>query len=478
MLPILSFLIFTPIIGSFFLFLSPHEKSFHNGRFLALWVSGFVFALSFLLGILFYINGISEYCENFHFLPFFDCSYDLRVDGVSLPFVLLTSFLFFISFLFYREADRLKGYYASFFFLETFLFLLFCTCNALILYISFESIFFLFFYINGIWGRGEHIQSGFRFLVWNSLGSLLILLSLLKMFNQTGSLDLRVLSFARLPWEQKEIFSLFLLFGFLIKIPLWPFHSWFPKLVSESSPSGSFIFSGILSKIGGYGILRLLYLSGAKAHDFCRPVLLILGVFSLLYFSLMACRQKDIRKVIAYFSMASMATVAIGLGLGTLLSVSGAVFHMVTFGLISAIFLFISDILYSRFNTYSIEGYGAIKQEISSLNFPFLFLTLCAIGLPGGGGFIGNLLIVFSSFPRNTLVAFIVSLNSFLGSLYMINLYQKVFGNTALGGGKKKDLVWLEKIILRIFCFILLFLGLYPSGMLNSIHKALQKGFL
>jgi len=434
-LPILSAITFLPALGAVAILIlralmrtEDEALMERNARGVALFVTLFVFALSILLVIEFDpAQAGFQFVENFPWLPELGISYKLGVDGLSVLFVLLTAFLMPICILASWKLDRrVADYMAAFLILETLIIGVFTALDLVLFYIFFEGSLIPMFLIIGVWGGAERIYAAFKFFLYTFLGSVLMLAAMVVMFVQAGTTDIETLlthPFARdlQTWLWLAFFA-----SFAVKMPMWPVHTWLPDAHVQAPTAGSVILAGILLKLGGYGFLRFSIPMFPDASAFFAPMVFVLSVIAIIYTSLVAFRQTDIKKLIAYSSVAHMGFVTLGIFSMNALGVQGAIFQMISHGFISGALFLCVGVIYDRFHTREIAFYGGLVHKMPVYAAFFALFAMANVGLPGTSGFVGEIMTMTGVFQVDPRVAAGAALGVILSAVYMLTLYKKV----------------------------------------------------
>nr|YP_010027352.1 NADH dehydrogenase subunit 4 [Sarcopeltis skottsbergii]QOS04473.1 NADH dehydrogenase subunit 4 [Sarcopeltis skottsbergii] len=465
----------TPLIGVFFLLMIPSSKEKFCRNF-ALWISCLTFLFSLLLWIQFN-SGTSffQFSTTFLWFPFFNVYYTLGIDGISLFFILLTTLLIISCILTSWSSIQMnvKDYLICFLILEFLLIQVFSVLDLLLFYIYFESVLIPMFLIVGVWGsRQRKIRAAYQFFLYTLIGSLLMLVAVLNIYFQTGVTDLQILWYTQFS-EMKQIFLWLAFFAsFAVKIPMIPFHIWLPEAHAEAPTAGSVILAGILLKMGGYGFLRFSLPMFPIASIFFTPLIFTLSLIAIIYASLTTLRQIDLKKIIAYSSVSHMGFVTIGIFSLNLQGIEGSILLMLSHGLVSSALFLCIGILYDRYKTRIIKYYTGLIQVMPIFGIFFLFFTFANLGFPGTSSFIGEVLVLLSSFQINKTLTLFASLGMIFGAAYSIWLFNRIiFGSLKLEYFSSfQDISRREFWILIPLAILILWMGIYPNSFLNEIH--------
>ncbi len=481
--PILSLVTFLPLVGAFFCLIvnGPKEAVDRNCRSAALLTSLVTFLVSLVLWIRFDATKAGfQFEEKLDWVPALGIGYHMGIDGISLFFVLLSTLLTPICILASWESVhlRVKEYMVAFLVLETFMVGMFCALDLTLFYIFFEGVLIPMFLIIGVWGGKRRVYAAFKFFLYTLLGSVLMLLAIIAIYWQVGTTDLpTVMEKLRLPFIWQCWLWLAFFASFAVKVPMWPVHTWLPDAHVEAPTAGSVILAGVLLKMGGYGFLRFSIPLLPEASQYFAPLIFGLSIVAIIYTSLVALVQEDMKKLIAYSSIAHMGFVTIGAFVMNMQSVQGSIFQMLSHGIVSAALFLCVGVVYDRMHTREIAAYGGLVHRMPRYAFTFLFFTLASVGLPGLSGFVGEFLVLIGTFKANTWVAFLATTGIILGAAYALWLYRKVvFGE--LTKDSLKAIVDMNRREIAVFLplvLITLWMGIYPSSFLDPMAPAVDK---
>ncbi len=478
--PILTTIILLPIVGAFFLAIlkGNDEAADRNARWIALWTTLVTFAVSLVLLVQFDpTNSGFQFVEHHPWLSN-SITYYVGVDGLSLPFVILTTFLLPVSILasWTSITERVKEYMIAFLLLETLMVGVFVSLDLVLFYLFFEGGLIPMFLIIGVWGGPRRVYASFKFFLYTLLGSLLMLLAILAMYGQAGTTEIpALLKFHFDPSLQTWLWFAFLA-SFAVKLPMWPVHTWLPDAHVEAPTAGSVILAAILLKMGGYGFLRFSLPMFPDASLAYAPLMFTLGVAAILYTSLVAFAQKDMKKLIAYSSVAHMGFVTLGVFSGTFQGAQGAVFQMVSHGIVSGALFLSVGVIYDRMHTREIAAYGGLADRMPIYAFVFMVFTMANVGLPGTSGFIGEFLSLLGTFRVNSVVAFFATFGIILSALYALTLYWRImFGKLEKPAlAKIADMNPREIAIMAPLVVLTIVLGFYPKPVLDTTSGAVK----
>ena len=474
---LLSLLLF-PLIGSIILIFIKDKKII---QVVALGTAWITFILSIVIWILFDKSSFT-YQFTFKYLLFSNISFHLGLDGISLFFILLTTFLIPICLLtgintikeFYKE------YMISFLILETLLIGVFSILDLFLFYILFESILIPMFLIIGIWGSRERkIHAAYQFFIYTLIGSLLLLLAIIYIYYEYGSSNLEyILSIEnKFNFQSQKILWIAFFASFAVKIPLIPFHIWLPEAHTEAPTAGSIILAGLLLKMGGYGFIRFSLSLFPLASIYFTPFIYTLSIISIIYASITTLRQIDLKKIIAYSSVAHMGFVTLGIFTNNIQGIEGSIFLMLSHGLVASALFYSIGLLYNRHHTRLLEYYGGLVHVMPLYSTLFLILTLANISFPGTSSFIGEFLVMIGLAQTNTIITVLAGLGINLGASYSLWLYNRlIFGSLKTIYIKSFiDLNRMEFFILILFISLIFIMGIFPNLFLDYIHASTLK---
>ena len=477
--PILSSLILLPVIGGLFIFFTKsRSKDNITSKYLALFVTFLNFILSLYLWYSF-DNTTAEFqfVENRQWLKGF-VNYKVGIDGISILFVILTTFITPLCVLSVINTveNKLKDFLIAILFMETLMIGVFCSLDLVIFYLFFEGGLIPMFLIIGIWGGEKRVYSAFKFFLYTLLGSVLMLIAIISIYWITGTTDVIDLYTIGIDPKYQNLLWLAFFSSFAVKTPMWPVHTWLPDAHVEAPTAGSVFLAAILLKLAGYGFIRFSLGLFPIASNFFTPLIYSLSLIAIVFISLVALMQDDMKKLIAYSSVAHMGFVTLGIFTLTQQGIEGSIIQMISHGLVSAALFLCVGVLYDRTHSRLISTYGGIVSIMPKYAVVLMIFTLAAIGLPGTSGFIGEFLILLGAFQKSFIVAAIASLGVIFAAAYMLWLYKRVvFGNLINKELLKiPDLNKSEIFILWSLAIPTLFFGFYPEPLINTIEVSIQ----
>jgi len=477
--PILSSLILLPIIGALFLFFT---KDKDGNNLTAKYVSLFTTIVNFLISIYLWTS-FDQSTSSFQFIEDREwingfINYKVGVDGISILFIILTTFITPLCIISVNNTIkvRLRDFLIAILIMESFMIGVFCALDLVVFYLFFEAGLIPMFLIIGIWGGPKRVYSAFKFFLYTLLGSVLMLVAIISIYWISGTTDVMKLYELGIDAKYQNLLWLAFFSSFAVKTPMWPVHTWLPDAHVEAPTAGSVLLAAILLKMAGYGFIRFSLGLFPIASEIFTPLIYTLSVIAIVFTSLIALMQEDMKKLIAYSSVAHMGFVTLGIFTIQQQGIEGSIIQMISHGLVSAALFLCVGVVYDRMHSRLISSYGGIVTIIPKYSVLFMLFTLAALGLPGTSGFIGEFLILMGAFKDNFLVAVIASLGVILGAAYMLWLYKRVvFGkliNTDLT--KMVDLNKSEYFILTCLAVPTLFFGFYPDPLINTIEVSVN----
>ena len=478
--PILSSITLLPILGAIFIFIFNNKTNENkNVIYLSLFTSVVTLFLTIFLWYVFDKSSPDfQFIEEKNWISGF-IKFKFGIDGISILFIVLTAFITPICIISCINSvkTRLKEFLIAILVLESFMIGVFCSLDLVVFYLFFEAGLIPMFLIIGIWGGPKRVYAAFKFFLFTLLGSVLMLVAIISIYWITGTTDITEIFAIKIPVEFQYVLWLAFFSSFAVKMPMWPVHTWLPDAHVEAPTAGSVILAAILLKMAGYGFLRFSIGMFPIASEYFVPLIFTLSIIAIIYTSLVALMQDDMKKLIAYSSVAHMGFVTLGIFTFTKQGIEGSIFQMLSHGIISAALFLCVGVVYDRVNSRLISSYGGLVNILPKYSLVFAVFMLGAIGLPGTSGFVGEILVLLGAFQKNFLVAILAGIGVILGAAYMLWLYKRViFGKLEKKELKElKDLNLSEGVILFILAGLTLFLGFYPNLILDTIHVSVEK---
>jgi len=475
---ILSWVTFLPLVGVVLILLTggKEEVAARNARAVALLTTLVTFVLSLGIWYLFDNNEAGfQLVEKGEWLGG-GINYHMGVDGISMLFIILTTFLMPLCILASWDAitTRVREYMIAFLIMETLMIGVFCALDMVMFYLFFEAGLIPMFLIIGIWGGKNRVYASYKFFLYTLLGSVLMLAAMITMYVIAGTTDIPTLMGTNFDSHLQLWLWLAFFASFAVKVPMWPVHTWLPDAHVQAPTAGSVILAGVLLKMGGYGLLRFSIPMFPHASEYFTPLVFIMSVVAIIYTSLVALVQKDMKKLIAYSSVAHMGFITIGVFTFTQQGLEGGILQMISHGIISGALFLCVGVVYDRLHTREIARYGGLVHRMPKYAVIFMFFTMATIGLPGTSGFVGEFLILVGTYQVSTITAFFATTGVILGAAYSLWLYRRVvFGE--LVKEDLKTMLDVNKREIAIFVPLIavaLWIGIYPDPFLDVMHAS------
>ena len=469
--PILSLITWLPLIGCVVIMSVRGDEATvaSNARWTALWTSLLVLALSLVLWVKFDPREPGfQFNESLAWLPHYRIGYKMGVDGISVLFVLLSTVLTPVCILASWDSIQVKvrEFMLSFLILETMMVGMFCATDFVVFYMFFEAVLIPMYLIIGVWGGPRRVYAAVKFFLFTLTGSVLMLLALIAMWLQAGTTDISVLMDTSFPVHMQTWLFFALMASFAVKVPMWPVHTWLPDAHVEAPTAGSVILAGVLLKMGAYGFLRFSVPMLPDAAQTFAPLIFTLSVIAVVYTSFVALAQEDMKKLIAYSSVAHMGVVTIGIFTFNEQGIQGALFQMLSHGIVSGALFLIVGVVYDRIHSRDIVRYGGLADRMPAYALVFMVFTVASIGLPGTSGFIGEFLVIIGAAQINFWLALLGGLGMVLGAAYMLYLYRRVIFGTITHADLRHilDLSPREWAVFAPLVVLTMWMGVYPSS--------------
>ncbi|MDD3650163.1 MAG: NADH-quinone oxidoreductase subunit M [Immundisolibacter sp.] len=478
-MPLLSLAIWTPIAGAVLVWLLAGDRRPARARTLALLISLLEFAITVPLYTGFDASsGGLQFVERLPWVESFAIYYHLGIDGIALPFILLTSFVTVLVVAMARVSvdKQLSQYLGAFLVMEGLMIGLFCAVDAMLFYVFWEAMLIPMFIIIGIWGGPNRVYATLKFFLYTFLGSVLLLVALIYLHLKTGSFSL--LDFQRVGLDlptQKLLFLAFLA-AFAVKIPMWPVHTWLPDAHVEAPTGGSVVLAAIMLKMGGYGFLRLSLPIAPDASMALSGLLIALSLIAIVYIGAVALVQQDMKKLIAYSSISHMGFVTLGTFLFTVQGIEGGIVQMVSHGFISAAMFLCVGVMYDRVHSRQIADYGGVANSMPVFAAFMMLFAMANSGLPGTSGFVGEFMVILAAFPKGFWIALLAGTSLVLGAAYNLWMYKRViFGAVANAKvAALQDLKTEEFVVLGLLAVAVLAMGVWPNPLVDVTHASVD----
>ena len=488
---LLSFITFTPLLGALILALflrGDDAAAQRNAKWLALGATVFTFLFS--IGLL---TGFDAQNTDFQFVEertwLLGLTYKMGVDGISVLFVMLTTFLMpLVIAACWDVTHRVKDYMIALLILETLMIGVFCALDLILFYVFFEAGLIPMFLIIGIWGGKNRIYASFKFFLYTLLGSVLMLVAMVAMYVDAGTTDIPTLLTHTFATESFSVLGIHVIGGlqtmmwlaffasFAVKMPMWPVHTWLPDAHVQAPTAGSVVLAAILLKMGGYGFLRFSLPMFPVASDLLAPMVMWLSVIAIIYTSLVALVQDDMKKLIAYSSVAHMGYVTAGIFTANQQGIDGAIFQMISHGFVSGALFLCVGVIYDRRHTREIDAYGGLVNRMPAYALVFMLFTMANVGLPGTSGFIGEFLVLMGLFQYNTWIAMFATTGVILSACYALWLYRRVVWGDLIKESLKSitDMTMRERAIFAPLIVMTILFGVYPAPILDIIGPSVE----
>ncbi|OJY46712.1 MAG: NADH-quinone oxidoreductase subunit M [Rhizobiales bacterium 64-17] len=472
--PVLSVTTFLPVLGALLVWITARgdgNLGKNTARWISLWTTLITFAVSLVLLVNFDASSADFQFVEKHPWLLGVASYHMGVDGISLPLIILTTAIMPLAIIASWSAiqTRVKEYMIAFLALETLMIGTFSALDLVLFYLFFEGGLIPMFLIIGVWGGPRRVYASFKFFLYTLLGSVLMLLAIMAMYWNAGTTDIPTLLKHGFPYDLQKWAWLAFFASFAVKMPMWPVHTWLPDAHVEAPTAGSVILAAILLKMGGYGFLRFSLPMFPEASHLFAPFVFALSVVAIIYTSLVALMQEDMKKLIAYSSVAHMGFVTMGIFAATTQGVAGGIFQMVSHGVVSGALFLCVGVVYDRMHTREIAAYGGLVNRMPLYAAVFMLFTMANVGLPGTSGFVGEFMTLLGTFKVNIPTGTLATLGVILSAGYALWLYRKVvFGKLEKPSlASIRDLGWRESLILAPLVVLTILLGVAPTPVLD-----------
>ncbi|MEO5333959.1 MAG: NADH-quinone oxidoreductase subunit M [Magnetococcus sp. YQC-5] len=473
----LSLVTFLPLVGALFIFIGVRNDSM--ARYTAMGISLVTFLVSLRLLTEFDTHTAAfQFLEESAWLPAYGIAYRMGVDGISLPFVLLTTFLTPLCLLASWESIRVRvrEYMIAFLALESFVVGVFCALDFILFYILWEAMLIPMFLIIGVWGGPNRVYAALKFFLYTLGGSVLMLIAILALGHQGHTFSIPDLMLLPLSFTFQVWLFLGLFASFAVKVPMWPVHTWLPDAHVEAPTAGSVILAGILLKMGAYGFLRFSLPILPDASRFFTPLIFGMSLVAIVYTALVALMQKDLKKLVAYSSVSHMGFVTIGLFTFNQQGLEGGILQMINHGIVAGALFLLVGVIYDRMHTREIARFGGVAHVMPVYAVIFMIFTLASAGLPGTNSFVGEILILLGAYLANKAVAVIAATGLVFGAAYMLWMFKRVvFGQVVNDEVRAmKDLSAREITLFVPLIGLVFWIGFYPTPVLNLLHVSVE----
>lgn len=480
--PVLGIAIWLPIIFGLIVLVTGSDRNPARSRWLALVgsVLGLVATVPLIAGFDTTTANL-QFVERMPWIERFNVAYYLGIDGISLWFVVLTALITVIVVIAGWQVitKNVAQYMAAFLILSGLLVGVFCAADGLLFYVFFEATLIPMYIIIGVWGGPNRVYAAFKFFLYTLAGSLLMLVALLYLYHQTGTFDLATWQAAKLGWTPQILLFIAFFAAFAVKVPMWPVHTWLPDAHVEAPTGGSVVLAAIMLKLGAYGFLRFSLPVTPDASHYLAPVIITLSLIAVIYIGFVALAQADMKKLVAYSSIAHMGFVTLGFfmfGTYSQLAVEGSIVQMVSHGFVSGAMFLCIGVLYDRMHTRQIADYGGVVNAMPKFAVFALLFSMANCGLPGTSGFVGEFMVILAAVKFNFWIGFGAALTLILGAAYTLWMYKRVYFGAAASEHVKalKDINGREFLILGVLALLTLFMGLYPKPFTNVMHVSVS----
>ena len=465
---ILSYAIWIPIVFGLIILIYGSERPSAGVRYLALFgaILGFIATLPLITNFDLANPGM-QFVEKFSWIPRYDINYSLGVDGISVWFVVLTAFIniFVVIAAWEVITEKVSQYYAAFMILSGLMIGVFSALDGLLFYIFFEATLIPMYIIIGVWGGKNRIYAAFKFFLYTLLGSLLALIALLYLYNLSNTFDILAWHHTKLDIVEQVLLFIAFFMAFAVKVPMWPLHTWLPDVHVEAPTGGSVVLAAIMLKLGAYGFLRFSLPIAPDASQYLAPFIIFLSLVAVIYVGLVALVQQDMKKLVAYSSIAHMGFVSLGFFIFTPMGVSGALVQMIAHGFVSAAMFLCIGVLYDRMHSRDIADYGGVANTMPKFAAFAILFAMANAGLPGTAGFVGEWMVILGATKANFWLGLAAATALIFGAAYTLWMYKRVYLGPVANDDVKSltDINSREFLMLALLAIAVLYMGIYPK---------------
>ncbi len=477
--PILSTAIWLPIVFGLLVLAVGNDKKPGTARWVAL--IGSLLGLAVTIPLITGFDSSTaalQFVEKSTWIERFDISYHLGVDGISMWFVVLTALITVIVVIAAWEVitENVAQYLAAFLILSGIMIGVFSAADGLLFYVFFEATLIPMYIIIGVWGGPNRVYAAFKFFLYTLAGSLLMLVALIYLYTQTHSFDLATWQNAKIAMTPQILLFIAFFLAFAVKVPMWPVHTWLPDAHVEAPTGGSVVLAAIMLKLGAYGFLRFSLPITPDASHFLAPVVITLSLIAVIYIGLVAMVQADMKKLVAYSSIAHMGFVTLGFFIFNQLGVEGAIIQMISHGFVSGAMFLCIGVLYDRLHSRQIADYGGVVNVMPKFAAFAMLFSMANCGLPGTSGFVGEFMVILAAVQYNFWIAFGAAFTLILGAAYTLWMYKRVYFGAVANDhvAKLKDIGRREFVMLAVLAAFTMLMGLYPKPFTDVMHVSVE----
>jgi NADH-quinone oxidoreductase subunit M len=475
--PLLSLAIWVPVVTGFLILATGKDSRPGVSRVIAL--IGSIVGLLLTLPLIWGFDSHSDklqFVEHLSWIDRFNVAYYLGIDGISLWFVVLTALVTVIVIIAAWDVitEKVSQYLASFLFLSGLLIGVFSAADALLFYVFFEATLIPMYIIIGVWGGANRVYAAFKFFLYTLAGSLLMLVALVVLYRESGTFELAAWHSLKIGFTEQILLFIAFFFAFAVKVPMWPVHTWLPDAHVEAPTGGSVVLAAIMLKLGAYGFLRFSLPITPDASHFFGPAMIALSLIAVIYIGIVALVQSDMKKLVAYSSIAHMGFVTLGFFIFSQLGMEGAIVQMISHGFVSGAMFLAIGVLYDRMHTRDIGAYGGVVNRMPKFAAFSLFFAMANCGLPATSGFVGEFMVILAAVKFNFWIGLLAASTLIFGAAYTLWMYKRVYFGAIVNEqvAKLKDISAREGSLLAVLALLVLFMGLYPKPFTDTMHAS------